>query len=185
MGGAPDSSLVLEGNANGWCSLFPSSPQVPIECPILNSLAKMLNANILSSFQISNRPGDFQDTIMGTGAQVQFRHCHLQELATLFIDLAVCLQKPRGYSCVAPDGGAFEPPLLNGTSGKDAVPNSSRGFAGLGTRKLLELDGGYLDMEVDAIQERTRDALAVALHLVEGAAALPFKVAEITAGTGI
>ena len=48
-----------------------------------------------------------------------------------------------------------------------------------------ERDGRHFDLDVDSIEERSGNALAIALDLGGAAAAGPVWVAEISAGTGV
>lgn len=48
-----------------------------------------------------------------------------------------------------------------------------------------QAQGGGLDVDVDAVEERAADASAVALDLGRGATALVLRVAEVAAGARI
>ena len=51
-------------------------------------------------------------------------------------------------------------------------------------RDVAIFDRGDFDVQVDAIEERAGDALAIALHLHRAATAFAFQVAEVAAGQG-
>ena len=67
----------------------------------------------------------------------------------------------------------------------DAGPNPVRGLAGNGRRELGLARRRHLELDVDAIGKRPRDAPAVAGDALRGAAAAPVAVAAVPAGAGI
>jgi hypothetical protein len=71
--------------------------------------------------------------------------------------------------------------LLDGACGFDAGAN---GFAGLTwrfAREFLVPHGGHFDVQIDAVQKRTRDALAVFLDRIGPAPAFAARVSVVTA----
>src|SRR5690348_3874314 len=67
----------------------------------------------------------------------------------------------------------------------NALANSGRAFLGPLTGDVAVFHGRHFDVQIDAIEQRSRDSLAITLHLDRAAAAFAFKVAEVTAWTGI
>ena len=67
----------------------------------------------------------------------------------------------------------------------DAIADRGGAFLRAGAGDVAVFDGGNFDVEVDAIEERAGDALAITLHLERTAAAFAFQIAEVAARTGI
>lgn len=63
----------------------------------------------------------------------------------------------------------------------DAGANRSRWLGAFRAAQVLVLHGGGLDMEVDAVEQRAGDAVAVILDLTGRAAALALRVSIVTA----
>jgi hypothetical protein len=74
---------------------------------------------------------------------------------------------------------------LDGAGLFDSVANGCGGFALLGGGEGFVVDKWDFDMEVDAVEEGSADALAVFLDEGWAAAAFAFGVAIVTAGAGI
>ena len=51
-----------------------SGPQSPIKRAVLNRLADVAGFDPLTASEISDRAGDFEDAVVGSGAQVQILH---------------------------------------------------------------------------------------------------------------
>jgi hypothetical protein len=64
--------------------------------------------------------------------------------------------------------------------GCNATANCLRWFPGFGPAQFLDRQWGRLNMEVDAVEQRSADAGAVALDLRRRAAAFVARVAKIT-----
>src|SRR6202171_2527058 len=60
-----------------------------------------------------------------------------------------------------------------------------RRFFGAFTGDVAVFDRRHFDMQIDSIEQRSGDTLAITLHLHRSAAAFAFQVAKVTAGTGI
>ncbi len=67
----------------------------------------------------------------------------------------------------------------------DALANGSGSFLSAFTRDVAIFDGRHFNVQIDAIEQRAGDALAVALHLDWAAAAFALEIAEVTARAGI
>ena len=74
---------------------------------------------------------------------------------------------------------------LDGTGFLDALPDRERGFAGDFAGHILVLHGRDFDMDVDAVEKRSGNAVAVALDIERAAPALAFRIAEVAALAGI
>jgi hypothetical protein len=67
----------------------------------------------------------------------------------------------------------------------DAFTDGCGGLFRSGARDVAIFDRWHFDMEIDAIEERTGNALAITMDLGRAATALAFQVAEVSAGTGV
>ena len=75
--------------------------------------------------------------------------------------------------------------VLDGAGLQDPFPDDGRGLCRESVREFLVLHRRCLHMEVDAVEEGARDLLAVAFDLFVRAAAIPLRVAVVTAGAGV
>ena len=66
----------------------------------------------------------------------------------------------------------------------DSAAYRRGGLAALGPGEVLGRDGRHFELDVDAVEQRTRDAASIALDLVGGAPAAARIVAEVAAGAG-
>ena len=98
----------------------------------------------------------------------------LFDLARRHSGVAVCLAHPLA-----------KPLLLPFARRADALANRGgiflRAFAG----DVAIFHRRHFDVQIDAIEQRTGNALAITLHLHRAATAFAFQIAEISAGTGI
>jgi hypothetical protein len=67
----------------------------------------------------------------------------------------------------------------------DAFANSGGRLFAPRAGDIAIFHGRHFNVEIDAIEERTRDALAVTMDLGGAAAAFTFKIAEVSAWTRI
>ena len=80
---------------------------------------------------------------------------------------------------------AFKSRLLAFTRTNDPVANLARNFLHAFAGHVAIFDGRNLDVQIDAIEQRTGDALSITLHLERAATAFAFQIAEISARTRI
>src|ERR1700748_3466537 len=67
----------------------------------------------------------------------------------------------------------------------NAFTNGAGSFFGLGAGNVAVFDGGHFDVEIDAIEERTGNSLAITMDLGRPAAAFAFQIAKVSARTRI
>lgn len=104
---------------------------------------------------------------MGAGGEVHFLHRVFQIAGAFGIELAMRLHLARAHRCVGSIRGFVETFTLDPARLHDT---------------LAEVHQRHFDMQVDPIQQRPRDALAVVLDLPRGTAALTLGVAIEPAG---
>src|ERR1043165_4274275 len=67
----------------------------------------------------------------------------------------------------------------------DVLANGSRAFLGAFAGNVAIFHGRHFNVQIDAIEQRPRDTLTVALHLNGAAAAFTLQIAKIAARAGI
>ena len=82
-------------------------------------------------------------------------------------------------------GGELTRPTERMALGDDARADLRRSFAGLVARNFAELHLRHFDMQINTVEQRTGNALAISLNLDGAAAALAFQIAKISARTRI
>ena len=123
---------------------------------------------------------------MGTGAGVHLGHVMLHVGGAFGIELAVLFDQARGHGAVGV--GAFEPLKALGLHEAgllDPGADDGGGLAGFAAGEGFVIHQGDIDMEVDAVEERAADAVAILLHHGRGAATGAFEIAIVTALAGI
>src|SRR5207248_10487249 len=78
-----------------------------------------------------------------------------------------------------------KPFLLAFAGMDDAFANGSGNFLSAFTGDVAIFDSTHFNVQIDAIKQRTRDALTVALYLDWAAAAFALEIAEVTTRVGI
>ena len=123
---------------------------------------------------------------MGTGGEVQIVHRHAEEIFSIGAEGAKFSHLLRTHPRVDVHLAAFaEACALYLADADDAFSNSGAGFGALGDAQFVEGDGGRLDVQIDAIEQRAGDSLAIFFHLLRRAAALAFRVAVEAAGARV
>ena len=113
-------------------------------------------------------------------------HGVFEEVAAVVVEVGVGFHDAGRHGGVAADVRFFgEPVRLHGAGGLDAGADGFGRFAGVGAVEVAEVDGRDLDVDVDAVEERAGEALAIRPQLIRGAPALAFRIPEVTAGAGI
>src|SRR6266478_6723081 len=75
--------------------------------------------------------------------------------------------------------------LLKLPCADNAFADRSRSFLSTFAGDITIFDCGHFNVQIDAVEQRTGDSLAIALHLKRPATAFALQVAEIAAWTGI
>ena len=110
----------------------------------------MIRCDGVTSRKVSDGAGDFQDPVIGTGAEVEIGHCVLEKFIAPVIETAMLLEVCMGHPGIAGDFFRFgKTPLLDPSGPDDPFPDRGRGFGGYRVGEFLVLDGWCLDMKVD------------------------------------
>ena len=152
----------------------------------MDGFADVVRGDAVAGCQIGDGAGDFENAVVGTGAEVEILHGMAEHFeggvveGAEFFDLAV---RHPGI------GGGFsltgEPVFLDTTRLKNAIEDFCGRLGRAATRELLECHGRRFDMDVDAVEERAGDAVAITLDLNAGATALALRITVKSARAGV
>lgn len=132
--------------------------------------------------EVGDGAGNLEDAVVGAGGEGEFFHGLLEKVAEGGIDRAVLADLGVGHAGVDGRLRAFEAGVLACVGCLDAGAHRGGGLAWNLGAQFLEGQRRRLDMQVDAVQERTADPRAVALDLGGAAAAFVLRVSQISAG---
>jgi len=91
----------------------------------------MFARNVFRTGQVGNRPRHFQNPVVSSRAEIQFRHRHLQHLLRRVVERAECFQLLWPDARVAGDFWFVrETGLLNFSGGNDACADFCGRLAG-------------------------------------------------------
>src|SRR5581483_3045964 len=105
----------------------------------------------------------------------------LEEALGARVERAVPVDLAAVHVGVAADAGAREARCLTRARGVDAGADRGGRLAGRGAGEVDVGEGGYLDVQVEAVEERSGDALPVARRHAGWARACVRRVAEVAA----
>jgi transcriptional regulator with XRE-family HTH domain len=131
-----------------------SSGQIPpVERPVFDGFDDVRRLDLRLPCQIGDGSRDFEDAVEGTDGEAEAAEGVVEKLLAGAIDAA---------GVAGGGGGGAEAGELAVAGLLDALGDLGGGFAG-GGAQLAQGEGGELDVEVDAVEERAGDAGAVAL----------------------
>ena len=142
----------------------------------------MSQADGLSGFQISQCPGNLENTLTGSWGKKSLSGRILKQLVTDLVKTAVFSDSLAAQVCIGlPGTGQLDIPgcyyaLANAGAAFRPWPLGEHNHCGR---------PWYLDLQVDAIKQWARDACTVSLNLLTGAIALPGRIPRITTGAGL
>lgn len=122
----------------------------------------MIGLNVVALSQVSDGAGQFQDAVVGTSREVELLHGRLQQLFGGRLDLTKLAYFGWSHVGIAGDFRAFEPLQLAFSSGLHTLTNGFRILDLPFIGQLLIIHAGNLDMDINAVEQRTADALLVA-----------------------
>jgi hypothetical protein len=139
----------------------------------------MFAEDVLGTGEVGDVAGDLQNPVIRSRAEVQFVHGHLEHAFGGGVEGAEALELLGGHSGVAADFGGFgKAGSLDFADALDALADLGGGFASGVAGEVLVFHGGDFDVDIDAVEERAGDAVAVALDVGGAAAAFAFRIAE-------
>ena len=78
-----------------------SAPPLPIKRAVLNRLTDVVAGNLLRIAKIGNGACNFENSVVGAGAQMVFRHRIFQQLARRLVQLTKRFQLACARPCIA------------------------------------------------------------------------------------
>ena len=164
-------------------SLSPSQLQHP--GPVLQRLREVVHLDIGRAFEVGDGAADFEHPVVGTRTEVHLAHCGAHEGLGVLTQDTKCPDLPRPHIGIAGHAQRCQPCTLAVARGFHPGADGGGGFAQRGIGEFVVFHAGHLDVQVNAVQERTGDALAVALDHAHGTGASPLSVTKIATLTGI
>jgi hypothetical protein len=128
--------------------------------------------------EVGDGPADFEDPAVGAGAQAEFVDGGFEQSFGVFIHGAIALDISGAHLRVGVNGSFLKALELDVTRVIDALANRFRGFAGVATGEVLVANRRHFDLNVDAIEERSGDARAIALDLQRRADAFFLRIGK-------
>lgn len=157
-----------------------SAPVTAVEAAVLDGLGEVFGEDAGGVIEIGDGAGDFEETIVGAGAEAHFLHRQLER------PLPGVIEGAEGANLAGREIGVVEATgLLEGAGGENAVAHALGGGAGVVGAEFFVGHGGDFDVEVDAVQEGPADFSEVALDDAAGATALAAGIAVVAAGTSV
>ena len=135
--------------------------------------------------EIGNRPRNFQDTVVRTGAKTQLRDGNPQQFLRSVLNFAKLAEVAGFHIGIAEDFRLRKPPLLAATRFLYPFADACRGFTGEVACQIFVLDGGNFDLQINPIQQGSRNPGDVILDLLRRTSTVAAWVAKIATGTSI
>ncbi len=161
-------------------------PQLPVQRPILNRLADVIEDDFFSSREIGDCAADLQDPVVGAGTEAELIDGGFERLHRLTAEGAEFFEMPRGHVGIAMHvGDSGEAVALDLPGAHDALTDFGRRFAIAGAGEFTDANGGDVDVQVDAIEQRAADSRQILLDHRRRAGAFLARVLQISAWTGV
>lgn len=129
----------------------------------MDRLEQVGGGDALAACEVGDGAGDLEHAVVGARGEAEALHRLLEQVALGPFQGGVLAQLGRAHRGVAPTVALAEATSLDGAGGLDTRAHGGRRFAGLGGTELVDAEGGRLDLDVDAVEQRAGDAVAVAL----------------------
>jgi hypothetical protein len=137
---------------------------------------------MLIFFEIGDGPGYFQYSRIGPGGEPQFVDGHFQKPLGVLVDDTVLPDLLVGHARIAERVLGPETILLPSPGGFDPALDGSRRFAAVFSFEVSVSDGWHLNVNIDPVQQRARNAGLILANLLGGAPAGLVRIAKMTAG---
>jgi len=139
----------------------------------------------LASGQVGDGPRHLEDAGVGADGESEAVGDHLEPLLALLVDGAEAADVPRLHLGIGVQAEGAQAAELEFAGAVDAVADRPACFSVARIGELLVADAGDLDVQVDAVEQRSGEARALALDHRRGAGAVVLRVAEVAAGAGL
>jgi hypothetical protein len=158
-----------------------SGPVAAVEGAVLDGFGDVGNGDGGSGFEVGDGAGDFEDAVVGAGAEALLLHGALEQALGVGGELAEGADLLGGHLGVGEDGSGAgrtgrvswargwldfvfeETGVLELAGGEDAGADLGGTLGGGVAAELFVLDRGNFDVDVDAVEQRAADFADVAL----------------------
>src|SRR5712691_3440821 len=161
--------------------LYSGNLKSAVEAPVLDRLGHVGDADGRFARKVGDRASELQNAVIRARREVKLGDRLLQQRARLILEGA----EPLDFAGAEPGvvlALAFE---LSSARPFDALPDLRRAFASARLHDLVFAQRGHFDLDIDPIQQRSREPAAVARDLVGRATAPTAEMPQISARTGI
>ena len=125
----------------------------------------MFARHVFRTGQVGNRPRHFQNPVVSSRAEIQFRHRHLQHLLRRVVERAECFQLLWPDARVAGDFWFVrETFLLPLARSDDARSDFRRILAGFVAGNFTKFYLGHFDMQINSVEQRPRNSSQIVLN---------------------
>ena len=161
-------------------------PVAAVQIPVSDGFGDVHRFYLLRASEVGDGASHLEDAAVGTGGELQALHGHAEHVERLGIGLGKLAEHLFGHLGIAVDAlVGLEALLLNLTRSYHPLTDGGRGFAWLHLRELGKGNRLNLALNVDAVEEGTRDLVHIALYLTGRADTLVVGVAIVTTRAGI
>lgn len=137
----------------------------------MDGLGEVIFPDGVGGVEVGDGAGDFKDAVVGAGGEEHVAHGEVQDFLGVGVEGASVADLAGSHLAIVADGAvAAETVPLAVAGGLDAGADDGGGLAFCGVGESGDLDGGDLDMEVDAVEERPGEPGHVAPDLIGGGA---------------
>src|SRR5229473_4524584 len=136
----------------------------------------MMRLDRAVAVQVRYSPGYLQNARISAGAQTEPVDRELEQPLARRFDLAVCAQFARAHLRIAKKRRSVKTRELKSARTIDAFADHRRRFSRAAIRELAIFHRRHLNMNIDTIQQWSRDARAIALDRQRRARALMLRV---------
>jgi hypothetical protein len=142
-----------------------SIPQRPVQRAVVDGFQDVIPRDAFAAFEIGQRAGHFQDAVMRPGAEVLPRHRLLEIPRAFAVEFAMFANETWAHPAVGVNPFFLGKALaLDGASFFHPQSDQFRRFRQFRRRKRLVFHRRDFHVQIDPVQQRTADALAVFLN---------------------
>ena len=161
-------------------------PVCAVEVAIGNSLLDVSAHDLSAAVEVGYGASHFENSVVSACRHVEARHGVAEQLESFGVGFGVLVEEFRRHLGIAMH--VFDVLISLGlylSSGDYALANIFARFGGHGRRHLVEFDWRHFDLQVDAVEKRSADAIDVALHGAGSADAFLCGMVVVAAGAGV
>ncbi len=145
----------------------------------------MLFVDVVRGVEVGNGTGNLEDAVIGARREPQTVGDQFQHAVSVGIQFAIPLDEAWRHLGITVDFGAVITFQLQFPRPFHPPGNVGGAFCFATVGQVTVFDGRYFDVDIDAIQQWSGDAGAVALNGDRGAAAGMNRIGQVAAGAGV